>query len=127
MPSLESIFRLLQEANDRLNEAAHEIRDLPLEPRKEHRSRIGKALVEIFDIQYHVFALRPELTPDFLEGPFEHPEGAWNVALRHAQAAEKCGNIDIAIAILEWIAQRAGSPDYERRAKSEIARLRNAL
>ena len=122
MASLDSIHLLLEEANARLNEAAHEIRDLPLEPRKDHLYRIGKALSEIYDIQYHIFALRPEPTPQVLNGPFEHPEGALSIAMRHAQAAEGGGNVDMAIAILEWVSDRI---DGEQRqcAQAQIARL----
>ena len=122
MASLDSIHRLLEEANARLNEAIQQIRDLPLEPRKEHMYRVGKALSEIYDIQYHVFALRPELTPQVLNGPFEHPEGALNVAMRHAQAAEENGNIDVAIAILKWVVPRV-SGEHAKRAEVAIARL----
>ncbi len=84
--------------------------------------RVGKALSEIYDIQYHIFALRPELTPQVLNGPFEHPRGALNVAMRHAQSAEHNGNIDVAIAILRWIVPRV-SAEHAQRAEVEIARL----
>src|SRR5688572_13779163 len=88
MATLESIYRLLDEANERLNQAVNQIRDLPLEPKGDHIYRVGKALSEVFDIQYHLFALRPDLTPQIFNGPFEHPEGALNIALRHARTAE---------------------------------------
>ena len=91
MASLDSIHRLLEEANAKLNEAMHELRDLPLEPKRDHMHRIGKALAEIFDVQYHIFALRPDLTAQALNGQFEHPAGALDVALRHARAAEQSG------------------------------------
>ena len=122
MASLNSIHRLLEEVNAKLNEAMQEIRDLPLEPRREHMHRIGKALSEIYDIQYHIFALRPELTPQILNGPFEHPTGALNIAMRHAQAAEASGNVKVAVAILQWVAPRVGA-EHRKRAEDEIVRL----
>jgi hypothetical protein len=122
MASLDSIHQLLAEATGRLNEAIQQIRDLPLEPRKEHMHRVGKALSEIYDIQYHIFALRPELTPQVLNGPFQHPQGALNVAMRHAHSAEQNGNIDVAVAILKWIVPRV-SGEHAQLAEAEIARL----
>src|SRR5687768_13493011 len=122
MASLDSIHRLLEEANARLNEAIREIRDLPLEPRREHMQRIGKALSEIYDIQYHIFALKPQLTPQIFNGPFEHPAGALNVAMRHAQAAEQSGNVKVAVAILQWVAARV-TAEHRKRAEEEIVRL----
>ena len=122
MASLESIHHLLEEANAKLNEAIQEIRDLPLEPRRAHMHRIGKALSEIFDIQYHIFALRPELTAQALNGPFEHSAGALEVALGHARAAEESGNPSVAIAILQWAAPRVNA-EHRSRAEAEVARL----
>jgi len=122
-PSLDSLFRQLEAAVKGLNGAVLQIRDLPLEPRKAHIYRIGKALTEIFDIQYHVFALRPSLTPHIFKGPFEHPEGALNVAMRHAGAAEKAGNPDVAIAILKWVSSRIQGTAYEQKARAQIKRL----
>jgi hypothetical protein len=122
MASLDSIWRLLEEAAARLNEAALQVRDLPLEPKREHMHRIGQALSEIHEIQYHVFALQPDLTPQIFRGPFEHPEGALNVALAHAGVAEENGNIDVAIALLRWVVPRI-SDEYAQSAKAEIARL----
>jgi len=122
MAALESIYALLEEATTRLNEAAHQIRDLPLEPRREHLHRIGKALSEIFDIQYHVFSLRPELTPEVFLYPFDHPEGALNVAMGHARAAEEKGAPEMAIAILRWVSTRI-SGEHRDKALAEIHRL----
>lgn len=91
--STRAIYQLLEEAAERLGKAANDIRDLPLEPRAAHIRRIGRALSEIFEIQYHLCALEPDLTPLVLKGPFEKPEGAWNVALGHSRRAEEAGSI----------------------------------
>lgn len=122
MPNLDEINGLLEEANAKLNEAMHAIRDLPLEPKRDHMHRVGKALVQIFDIQYHVFALKPELTPRALQGPFDHPAGALAKALEHASEAEKSGNPDMALAIMRWVAPRL-SGEHMQRAQAEVARL----
>jgi hypothetical protein len=123
MVSLDSIFRLLEEATARLNEAAIQIRDLPLEPRSDHLHRVGKALSQIFEIQYHVFALNPDLTPDLFAAPSEQPEGALAAAMRHARVAEEKGHPDVAAAILKWVATYVRGTEQEQRARVEIARL----
>lgn len=122
MPTLDDINGLLEEANAKLNEAMHAIRDLPLEPKRDHMHRVGKALAEIYDIQYHVFALKPELTPPALQGPFDHPAGALAVAIRHASAAEKSGNPAMALAIMRWVAPRL-SGEHMQQAQAEVLRL----
>jgi len=124
MATARGIAQLLDGAVDQLEKAAYEIRDLPLQPRSEHIQRIAAALSEIFEIQYHLFALQPELTPPSLKGPFEKPEGAWTVALGHARKAEEGGHLAMAIAIFEWFAKQAQSQEHEKRARAEIERLR---
>jgi hypothetical protein len=124
MATTRSIYQMLEEAAERLSNAANDIRDLPVEPRTAHIRRIGNALSEIFEIQYHLQASEPELTPRYLKGPFEKPENAWGVAVRHARAAEEAGSIPMAIAILNWFASEVGATEYEQRARREIERLR---
>jgi hypothetical protein len=124
MATAHSIWQLLQEAVERLEKAAHEIRDFPLEPRSDHIHRVAEALTQIFEIQYHLFAIQPTLTPSEMKGPFEKPEPAWNIALSHAKKAEEQGHTAMATAILEWFAAQVGSPEHEQRAKLEVQRLR---
>ena len=123
MASLDSIFRLLEEATAQLNEAAFQIQDLPLEPRSDHLRRVGNALSQIFEIKYHVFALQPDLTPELFAAPSDQPEGALAAAMRHARAAEEKGHPDVAAAILKWIATYVRGTEQEQRALVEIARL----
>jgi hypothetical protein len=124
MATAQSIWQLLQEAVERLERAAHEIRDLPLEPRTDHIHRVAEALTQIFEIQYHLFAVQPSLTPSEMKGPFPKPEPAWRIASAHARKAEEQGHAAVAAAILEWFASQVGSPEYEERAKREALRLR---
>jgi hypothetical protein len=121
MANAQSIWQLLQEAVDRLEKAAHEIRDLPLEPRGDHIHRVAEALTQIFEIQYHLFAMEPSLTPSEMKGPFEKPEPAWKIALSHARKAEEQGHTAMAVAILYWFAAQVGSPEHEQRAKARGA------
>ena len=124
MTSPRSISEKLPSAVALLDEAARGIVELPLEPSRDHVARIGEALSSIFEIQYHLNAIDPSLTPPELKGPFEHPDGALAVALAHAQAAEAKGHVAVAIALLEWLASQVGSPVHADRAKAEIERLK---
>jgi len=76
MASLESINEKLRVAAEMLDQAASEIRDLPLDPAKKHIGGIGEALGNIFQIQHEIYRLRPELQPDFLkeETPVPDPQ-----------------------------------------------------
>ncbi len=68
MASLESINEKLQIAAKNLDQAAQEIRDVPLEPAEEHIRRLGEALTSIFRIQHEIYRLRPGLKPENLAG-----------------------------------------------------------
>ena len=76
MASLESINEKLQVAAESLDQAAKEIRDLPLDPPTKHIRAIGEALGTIFQIQHEIFRSRPDLQPNFLkkETPVPDPE-----------------------------------------------------
>lgn len=74
MASLESINEMLQVAAEKLDQAANEIRDLPLDPPKKHIGRIGEALGNIFQIQHEIFRLRPDLRPAFLNEEVREPD-----------------------------------------------------
>jgi hypothetical protein len=66
MATLESLNTLLSVAAKLLDEAAREIRDVPLEPREPNICRIGDSLASIYEIQHHIYALRPDLMPEYL-------------------------------------------------------------
>ena len=109
-----------------LDRAASEIAELPLQPSHDHVTRIGEALSRIFEVQYHLNALDPSLTPPELKGPFENPDGALSVALEHARAAEATGHISMAIALLEWLSAHVGSSKHVALANTDIERLNRA-
>ncbi len=75
MASLESINEKLRVAAEHLDQAATEIRDLPLEPPKQHILAIGEALANVFQIQHEIYRLRPELQPAYLKGDQPEPDG----------------------------------------------------
>jgi hypothetical protein len=63
MASLETINEKLTVAAKSLDQAAEEIRDLPLDASKHNIRAIGEALANIFQIQHEIYRLRPELKP----------------------------------------------------------------
>jgi hypothetical protein len=74
MASPESIHQLLAVAARLLDQAATEIRDGALEPVQDNIKHVGRALVEIFEIEKRIFAVRPQLTPAYLNEPSPTPE-----------------------------------------------------
>jgi hypothetical protein len=64
--SYESLNELLAEAALKLDRAANAVRDLNLSPENNIR-KIGEALANVFEIQHQIYALRPDLKPDFLK------------------------------------------------------------
>ena len=56
-----------------LDDAATEIRDIPLSPKKDNISHISGALSHIFDIQKQIFKVEPSLEPDYLKRPSPYP------------------------------------------------------
>ncbi len=75
MADLKSLNDLLSAAAGILDTAAAEIRDIPLDPKKEHISKIGHALTLIFDIQHQIYKISPELEPEYLKRPSPFPPG----------------------------------------------------
>jgi hypothetical protein len=74
MASPESIHQLLLVAARLLDQAASEIRDAALEPVHDNLQHVGSALVEIFEIEKRIHALRPQLMPAYLNEPSPTPE-----------------------------------------------------
>ena len=64
--SYESLDQLLTAAASQLDDAAGLIRDLDLAP-DSNITKVGESLVNIFEIQHEIYAIRPDLRPDFLQ------------------------------------------------------------
>ena len=65
MASFEELEKLLEDASRLLDQAAQQIRELEVEPAKNIR-KIGEAIVLASEIRNEVYALRPDLMPDYL-------------------------------------------------------------
>ena len=127
-PSLDHLNKLLREAANKLDRAALEIRDIPLEPRKQHIRKIGEALSNIFDIQHTIYDARPDLEPEYL-GLSKPPANleanrAWGNALIKAFDLEEVGDIDGAVKVWESFVNTAPPKEYLDGAKATLARLK---
>ncbi len=126
MASLESLFARIQAAKDALTAVALEIRDIPLEPRKENLQVIADTFVNLSEIEGQIYALRPELIPTYLWAATAEPiaslvvEGAF---LRVADA-EKGGDHKMAIDLLEFLLRTQPAGSHVDKVNGELARLR---
>lgn len=66
MATIDELHELLRKAATTLDDAARQIRDIPMEPPKENIRRIGKALGKIHDIEREIYRLCPDLMPEEL-------------------------------------------------------------
>lgn len=128
MVTPESIHRLLSVAASLLDHAATEIRDAKIEPVRENIERVGKALVEVFEIQQKIYLLRPGLTPEYLKQPSEY--SAANRLLTeymyNASEFERAGNNERAIETFQEFMALESSPLHRDIAAGEIKRLQGA-
>jgi hypothetical protein len=126
MPSLDSLNDLLTQAATLLDMAAEEVRDIPLEPKKENIRWIAAILSEIFEMQQRIYALRPDLKPPFLSEPSKNPESnrALGRALVEAGRLDDEGQLDAAVAVLESYQAAESSTHHREIAQSLIERLR---
>ena len=74
MHTLDSINDLLNEAAEKLNRAANELRDSPLIDSQKNIPNIGRALGNIIQIQQHIYSIRPDLEPSYLNEETPEPD-----------------------------------------------------
>jgi hypothetical protein len=73
MADLKSLNESLVAAARILDDAATEIRDIPLNPKKDNISHIAEALSHIFEIQKEIYKVEPSLEPEYLKRPSPYP------------------------------------------------------
>ena len=129
MDALRSIDLTLAAIAGMLDETAGEIRDAGLEPTSDHLHRIGRALAEVFEIRQAIFAVRPDLEPNWSKA--ERPPSPDNRLLTRAMVDaiefERNGDYSGAIELFERFLEGAASPLHIDIAKNEIQRLRRRL
>lgn len=85
--------------------------------------RLSAAQVEIFEAQYHLWALEPNLLPDVLKGPAEDPDRAFEVAMERAHRAMQAGIPEVARGVLDIFIAYQTSLEHLERARKERAQL----
>jgi TolA-binding protein len=126
MPTLDSINSLLGEAAEKLDQAAREVRDAPLEPTKEHIHRIGEALANIFHVQHQIYESRPDLKPPHLDQELKEPEAnrALGEAMVKADALVDSGKVTEAIQVMESFISAYPNSELCSIAEGEIERYK---
>lgn len=119
------LHQLLRVASHLLDQAAAEVRTADLDPVPENIQRIGRALIELIEVQRQIYAEAPDLQPKSLAAsPREHDANRLFTQFTiEALELEDAGNPEGA---REKYAQFIGlSPSYPHReiARAEIKRL----
>ena len=123
--SLKSLNRLLRVASHLLDQAAADVRACGLEPATEQVHRIGRAMVELIEVQRRIYAEQPELQPRTLAASRREADAnrLFTQLMLEALDLEDAGNV---AAALEKYTQFIGlSPSHHHReiVREEIRRL----
>ncbi|MGJ7614973.1 MULTISPECIES: hypothetical protein [unclassified Variovorax] len=120
-----SLHQLLRVASHLLDQAAAEVRTSDLDPVPQNIQRIGRALIEVLEVQRQLYAQAPELQPRALAASAREDDAnrLFTQVSIEALALEDAGDTGAA---REKYTQFIGlSPSYPHReiARSEIRRL----
>lgn len=120
-----SLHQLLRVASHLLDQAATEVRASDLDPVPQNIQRIGRALIEVLEVQRQLYAEAPELQPKTLAASAREDDAnqLFTQFTVEALALEDAGDTDAA---REKYTQFIGlSPSYPHReiARAEIRRL----
>ncbi|WP_198085340.1 hypothetical protein [Variovorax sp. E3] len=123
--TLKSLHQLLRVASHLLDQAAAEVRSNDLAPVRENIERIGRALIEVIEVQRLIYEEQPELAPKSLAAsPKEADAGRlFTQFTMEALALEDAGHTEAARE--KYTAFIGISPSHPHReiARAEIRRL----
>lgn len=123
--TLKSLHQLLRVASHLLDQAAEEIRANDLDPVRENIERIGRALIEVIEVQRLIYEEQPELTPKSLAASAKEADAGrlFTQFTMEALALEDAGHTDAARE--KYTAFIGISPSHPHReiARAEIRRL----
>jgi hypothetical protein len=123
--TLKSLHQLLRVASHLLDQAAAEVRSNDLAPVRENIERIGRALIEVIEVQRLIYEEQPELAPKSLAAsPKEADAGRlFTQFTMEALALEDAGHNEAARE--KYTAFIGISPSHPHReiARAEIRRL----
>jgi nitrogenase subunit NifH len=119
------LHQLLRVASHLMDQAATEVRATDLGPVDENIQRIGRALIEVIEVQRRIYAAQPELQPKTLAATARESDAnrLFTQVTMEALELEDAGNPEAA---REKYTEFIGlSPSYHHReiARSEIRRL----
>jgi len=119
------LHQLLRVASHLMDQAAAEVRATGLDSVDENIQRIGRALIEVIEVQRHIYAAQPELQPKSLAANSRESDAnrLFTQVTMEALELEDAGNPEAA---REKYTEFIGlSPSYHHReiARSEIRRL----
>ena len=125
MASIESLHEKLLLASSLLNEAAEEIRDIPLSSTSDNIFNIGKALAEIYEVRQVIYVVRPNLKPVELDERTgdEEANKRLGVLLDKAYQEVRNGNTNKAIVLLQEYAANEPSKFHRDIALNEISNI----
>jgi hypothetical protein len=119
---------LIGQALECIDEAAREIRELPLEPTNVHVRKIGNAVLELWELRDALYKVHPEIKRDLVvesemdEARFE----ALSSLHAEALAAESAGRVREAAATFERLQTDASFGFFKLCAEAGLYRTRNA-
>jgi hypothetical protein len=125
--SLETINDLLQSASRALDEAAGQMSGSELQPSSKYVRIIGEVLTEIFAIQQAIYALRPELTPAYLNEPSPFPPDEsrrFGEVLLACEDLIKTGAVSQAAAAWRQYLETNPHAFFRQMAENHLSRLR---
>lgn len=119
------LHQLLRVASHLMDQAATEVRATDLGPVDENIQRIGRALIEVIEVQRRIYAAQPELQPKTLAATARESDAnrLFTQVTMEALELEDAGNPEAA---REKYTEFIGlSPSYHHReiARAEIRRL----
>ena len=123
--TLKSIHQLLRVASHLLDQAATEVHATGLEPVQDNVEHIGRALIEVIEVQRRIYDEQPELAPKSLAASPKEADASrlFTEFTMEALALEEAGHTDAA---REKYTSFIGiSPSHRHReiARAEIRRL----
>jgi len=126
MATLKTLDDLLTTASKILDQAATQIRDIPLEPTKEYIRKVGHALTLIFEIQHEIYRLEPSLEPEYLrkEPPYPGEGRKFGDIIIEAADYEQAGDFEKAIALYEAYISEAPPDFFANMARNQIQRIK---
>jgi hypothetical protein len=126
MATVETINELLSQAAARITDAMKELAAGASPSMRSNLARLGAAQVEIFEVQYQLWAVDPKLLPQVPRGPAEDPQTAFDTAMRCVQECLRDGAIGVAIGVIDLFISYQTSQQHVELARQERLRLLNA-